>query len=70
MFSPGYAELLAELDSLIPRVICHPIDEETVRQAVASADRNARIEVTELAEPGRIVVFRGTIWPVTNLGAM
>lgn len=67
---PGYAQLLVELDALIPRVICHPEDEDTVREAVAATDRSARIEVTELAEPGKIMIFRGERWPVSDLGML
>ena len=66
---PGYAQLLAELDALIPRVICHPEDEDTVRQAVAATDHSAQIEVTELATPGSIMIFRGERWPVTDMGS-
>lgn len=65
---PGYAQLLAELDALIPRVICHPEDEDAVRSAVAATDRTAQIEVTELAVPGNIMIFRGGRWPVSDLG--
>lgn len=68
--APGYAQLLAELDSLTPRVICHPEDEEAVRTAVAATDRNAKIEVTELADPGKIMIFRGSLWPVTDMGVV
>ena len=66
----GYAQLLDALDSLIPRVICHPEDAEMVRQAVAASDRNARIEVTELAEPGQVLIFKGNRWPATDLGSV
>lgn len=64
----GYAKLLIELDALTPRVICHPEDEEAVRQAVAESDRRAQVEVTELAEPGEVTIFRGLRYPVTDLG--
>lgn len=67
---PGYAQLLVELDALIPRIICHPEDESAVRAAVAATDRSARIEVTELAEPGNITIFRGDRWPVSDLGVL
>ena len=66
----GYAQLLDELDALTPRIICHPEDAEAVRQAVASSDRNAKVEVTELAEPGQIMIFKGHRWPATDLGAV
>ena len=65
---PGYANLLAHLDAITPRVICHPEDEEVVRQAVAASDRSAQIEVTELAEPGQVTIFQGHHWPVADLG--
>lgn len=67
---PGYAQLLDMLDSLVPRIICHPEDEDAVRQAVAASDRNAQVEVTELAEPGHIMIFRGNRWPTSDLGAV
>ena len=65
---PGYAQLLAELDSLRPHVVCHPEDEAAVRAAVAETNKPAKIEVTELAEPGNITIFRGSRHPVTDLG--
>lgn len=66
----GYAQLLVELDALIPRIICHPEDEDAVRQAVAASDRAAQVEVTELATPGNIMIFRGERWPVSDLGVV
>lgn len=64
----GYAQLLTELDSLRPHVVCHPEDEEQVRKAVTESNKPAKIEVTELATPGEITIFRGSRWPVTDLG--
>lgn len=67
---PGFAQLLVELNALVPRVICHPEDEEAVRLAVEASDQSAKVEVTELALPGQITIFRGERWPVTDLGSV
>jgi hypothetical protein len=66
----GYAQLLAELDSLRPTIVVHPEDEVGVREAVDQSDFQAKIEVTELAEPGQITIFRGLRWPVSDLGGV
>lgn len=67
----GLANLLAEIESMRPTLIVHPDDEQGVREAIDKLGWDTiapRIEVTQLARPGQVYMFRGARWPAVNLG--
>ena len=67
----GLANLLAEIEAMRPTLIVHPEDEAGVREAINKLGWDTvapKIEVTQLAQPGQVYMFRGAKWPPVNLG--
>jgi hypothetical protein len=64
----GLATLYAEMEATRPTLVVHPEDEEAVRRAAEKVDFAPKIEVSQLVEPGKVLIFRGMKWPPVSLG--
>jgi len=67
---PGLAQLHAELDAIRPTIVVNPEDADALFYAIEVTDFNPKVEVSELAEPGQITIFRGLRWPMSDLGGV